>query len=70
MSLRLILICLAILAMVYAQPAPGAPEIIEDSEPVQETSEEPLPDGFKRTLVLLLPILFPNSFYSPVATGK
>ncbi|KAI8044687.1 hypothetical protein M5D96_000858 [Drosophila gunungcola] len=61
MSLRLVLICLAILGMVYAQPAPGAPEAIETSEPV----EEPSIDDKSRTLFLLLPLLFPNTFYVP-----
>ncbi|XP_017057490.1 uncharacterized protein LOC108098840 [Drosophila ficusphila] len=63
MSLRLVLICLAILAVVYAQPAPGAPEAIETSEPVEETSQEATSNPYQRTFVLLLPLLFPNQFY-------
>ncbi|XP_017111241.1 uncharacterized protein LOC108135142 [Drosophila elegans] len=62
MSLRLVLICLAILAMVYAQPAPGAPEATEISDPVEEPSTD---DTKSRTLFLLLPLLFPNTFYVP-----
>ncbi|XP_016979032.1 uncharacterized protein LOC108044505 [Drosophila rhopaloa] len=61
MSLRLVLFCLAILAMAYAQPAPGAPEIIEMEEP----SEGPSDDTKPRTLLLLLPLLFPSTFYVP-----
>ncbi|XP_016996883.2 uncharacterized protein [Drosophila takahashii] len=69
MSLRVALICLAILAMAYAQPAPGAPEVIEDSVSVEQASEEPIDSAYQRTLVLLLPLLFPNTFYVPSGSG-
>ncbi|XP_037730311.1 uncharacterized protein LOC119560762 [Drosophila subpulchrella] len=69
MSLRFVLICFALLAMVCAQPTPGAPEVTENSEPVEETTAEPVLSALQRTLFLLLPLLFPNTFYIPTTTG-
>ncbi|XP_043653333.1 uncharacterized protein LOC122620097 [Drosophila teissieri] len=70
MSMRLILIGLAILALAYAQPVPEAPEVIENSNPVLEmNSEKPKLNAYQRTLFLLLPLLFPNEFYIPTTSG-
>ncbi|KQS39343.1 uncharacterized protein LOC26526234 [Drosophila erecta] len=69
MSMRLVLIGLAILALAYGQPVPGAPEVIEN-KPVQEiNSEQPMYNAYQRTLFLLLPLLFPNQFYIPTTSG-
>ncbi|KRK03331.1 uncharacterized protein LOC26535462 [Drosophila yakuba] len=70
MSMRLILIGLAILALAYGQPVPEVPEVVENAKPVQEiNSEKPVLNAYQRTLFLLLPLLFPNEFYIPTTSG-
>ncbi|XP_015038966.2 uncharacterized protein [Drosophila pseudoobscura] len=69
MFLRLVLICLAFFVAVHAQPAPGAPQYPKETLPVDGTLLVPSADvnpadGAKpRTLLLLLPLLFPDQFY-------
>nr|NP_001189207.1 uncharacterized protein Dmel_CG42759 [Drosophila melanogaster]ADV37298.1 uncharacterized protein Dmel_CG42759 [Drosophila melanogaster] len=70
MSMRLVLIGVAILALAYGQPVPGAPEVTENSNPVQEiNTAKPMYNDYQRTLFLLLPLLFPNQFYIPTTSG-
>ncbi|KPU79871.1 uncharacterized protein Dana_GF26631 [Drosophila ananassae] len=64
MSLRSVLVLLAILAVAYALPVSDVPqEVTEVAVPVEENSGTPIAGAKPRTLFMILPLLFPNQFY-------